>query len=123
LPDDPILSRTCDGCVIEPETITNMMKLMHAKDSLGLAAPQVGINARVFVAEWGEVFIGPRIRSRGPEYKTREGCLSFPGEQGIKRRSLWITLCNDRYYEGLQAVVIQHELDHLNGKTIRCQDS
>lgn len=121
--DDPILSRSCDGCVIEPETIINMMKLMHSKDSLGLAAPQVGINARVFVVEWGEVFINPRIMSRGPECQTREGCLSFPGEQGIMRRSSWITLYDGRHYKGLQAVIIQHELDHLNGRTIRCQDS
>lgn len=122
-PDHPILTEGCNGSVIDPDTIINMVKLMRAKDSLGLAAPQVGINARVFVTEWGEVFISPRILCRGPECISHEGCLSFPGEIGVMRRSSYIILQDGRRYEGLQAIVIQHELDHLNGRTIRCQDS
>ena len=52
---------------------------MRQHGGLGLAAPQVGINARLFVAHWGEVFVNPLIVESVGSYLAVEGCLSLPG--------------------------------------------
>lgn len=94
-----------------------MVRLMQRHDGIGLAAPQVGISARVFVTAWGEIFINPDIVSVSETmYASREGCLSIPGKQYIVMRHKWVKLRNDkRKHDGIKGAVIQHECDHLNG--------
>ena len=61
-PDDPILRTRCrPDFVIRGGLIGQMFDLLRQYGGLGLAAPQVGIDARFFVTAWGEVFVDPRI--------------------------------------------------------------
>lgn len=106
--------------------IDEMISTMREANGLGLAAPQVGVSKRVFVAEVEErvhVFLDPQILTRDGEAVASEGCLSIPGVladvprayrivvKGKNRRGRGITL----EAEGLLARVIQHEVDHLDG--------
>jgi peptide deformylase len=118
-PDDPILHTICpETFVIQVETVQQMFDLLAANQGLGLAAPQVGINARLFVTAWGEVFVNPQIVHGEGTIRCHEGCLSLPGVDCFKRRAARITLADGRTYERLKAIVIQHETDHLNGVLI-----
>ncbi len=124
VPDyDPILLRPCrSDFVFDLLLIDQMFNLMLEKKGLGLAAPQVGIDARLFVSRWGEVFVNPVIVVREIPCTTYEGCLSLPGiERGVARFNK-IVLADGRTYTEGRAIVIQHELDHLNGVLITSYD-
>lgn len=105
--------------------------LRHAK-GLGLAAPQVGINLRLFIIDLTQVdfdaeplvFINPEITDRQGSEIGEEGCLSFPGLYFDVERADQIVveftdLEDDRKRmetSGLLARAVQHEFDHLNGR-------
>jgi peptide deformylase len=122
----------------------NMFETMFEARGVGLAAPQVGIPKRMFVvAEYREtedeegkeadlksqvkqlyVFVNPVITYRSGSQEGTEGCLSLPGlyADGVLRdMQLKVEYQNEKgekkelEAEGYLAVVIQHELDHLNG--------
>ncbi|MFA9479706.1 peptide deformylase [Phycisphaerales bacterium AB-hyl4] len=112
---------------------TKMIELMHEARGVGLAAPQVGLSWRMFVAnvtgEPGEdqVFINPVLREPGRASEPHdEGCLSIPNVTAEVTRPTSITI--DAINEqgepftltaaGLPARVWQHETDHLNGVLI-----
>jgi peptide deformylase len=112
--------------------VADMYETMYAAPGVGLAAPQIGIARRVAVIdstahEGGRIFelVNPVIVERGPlvDYP-QEGCLSIPGEwHGTKRHSTvtveYFTMEGEpRRFEadGFNAIVIQHEVDHLLGK-------
>ena len=107
--------------------LPEMIKTMHLENGVGLAAPQIGLSLRLAVAEVdGEVFylINPEITSLSQEKIIfEEGCLSLPGEFFPILRSEEVTV---RYQNekglpkklratGLLAIVMQHEVDHLEG--------
>lgn len=109
--------------------IESMIKTMHSAKGVGLAAPQVGINQRIFVADVGEgpmVFVNPRIIKKQGSAELEEGCLSIPGVTVNVRRPEKILIqyldehnnVVERNFENLMARVILHENDHLNGKMI-----
>lgn len=104
--------------VLTIEDILEMVQLLRETKAAGLAAPQVGIDARFFVTAWGEFFVNPEIVDADNAVYSVEGCLSLPEVTCCKRRWKTIRLADGRKYEGFQAVVIQHELDHLNGVLI-----
>jgi peptide deformylase len=106
--------------------IEAMIEAMRLANGVGLAAPQVGVSKRLFVAEVEErvhVVVDPQIVKMEGEELATEGCLSIPGWvadvpraqrvvlKGKNRRGRGISLDAD----GLLARVIQHEVDHLNG--------
>jgi len=102
----------------------DLLFTMQAKEGLGLAAPQVGIQSRIIAVAFAPfILINPVITFRGGEQVCREGCLSFPGQfYDIKRAERvsvhFQTMSGDRQViaeNGLNAVVLQHEIDHLNG--------
>lgn len=110
--------------------IDDMFETMYAAPGIGLAAIQVNVHKRVLVADVSEdrsgaiCLINPEIlRSEGQE-EMDEGCLSVPGFYETVRRAERIRVkALDRKGEpveletdGLLAVCIQHEIDHLNGK-------
>jgi peptide deformylase len=121
---------------ITPELKTFIKDLTHTMyitDGVGLAAPQVGVSLRIFVIDttWTQddgkkepiVMINPHILEGGGEILYEEGCLSVPGIYEKVRRYNSITLeyedikgdlCRIEA-EGMQAVVLQHETDHLDG--------
>ncbi len=110
--------------------IDDMKETMYAAPGIGLAATQVNVHERLLVMDISEtrddfrVFINPEIVSQTGRAENEEGCLSVPGvydkitrAEHVKVRAL------DRdgqpfelEAEGLRAVCIQHEMDHLLGK-------
>jgi len=110
--------------------IDDMFETMYAAPGIGLAATQVDYHHQVFVLDVSEnkdqplVFINPEIiELRGVE-EMEEGCLSFPGVYAKVERADSITVkALDRKgkafemdADGLLAVCIQHELDHIQGR-------
>lgn len=111
--------------------VDDMAETMYDQKGCGLAATQIGVNHRVFVVDCaGEdepsdfrVFINPEIVTTTGNQTWNEGCLSFPGvSEDIKRAEQVKVRALDREgktfeldADGLLAVAIQHELDHLNG--------
>ena len=110
--------------------IKEMIPAMYAFDGTGLAANQVGIDARIFVADIGEgpfAVINPEIlQASAKQTVLEEGCLSFPGIHiKVKRpeaiRVKYLSVRNETIeadLSGIPSKVFQHEIDHLNGRTI-----
>ncbi|MFZ7092368.1 peptide deformylase [Primorskyibacter sp. 2E233] len=132
---DARLSQTCAPVqdVAEIETlVTDMFETMYTAPGRGLAAPQVGVMARLFVmdAGWKEgdmtplACLNPRITKATDDRVTGgEGCLSMPGVEAQVARHAEITLeytdltgtlCT-MSLTGAAAIIAQHELDHLDG--------
>ena len=118
-PEDPILRKICRAdFTVNMRDIMQMFALLRERNALGLAAPQVGIDARLFVTVWGEIFVTPRVVEIKRPVRSAEGCLSLPGVTALVDRWGWIRLADGRVYEGQQAVVILHEIDHMDGVLI-----
>ncbi|MCC5878487.1 MAG: peptide deformylase [Idiomarina sp.] len=112
------------------EIIDNMFETMYDAKGVGLAATQVDVHKRLFIADCSEhneqplVFINPEIIARDGIHENEEGCLSFPNVYAKVERASEVTVkALDRdgetftmQAEGLLAICIQHELDHLEGK-------
>ncbi|WP_185878026.1 peptide deformylase [Blattabacterium cuenoti] len=119
--------------------INNMFETIHKVKGIGLAAPQIGKNIKLFIIEtpllldnnkknykkYKEVFINAKlIKIFGKEYKFNEGCLSIPGVYStIKRKSnIIVEYCNQygekktKCFTGIKSRIIQHEYDHTQGK-------
>ena len=112
-------------------TIDDMFETMYEAKGIGLAATQVDVHQRLIVIDVSEernqplVLINPEITWASPERsKGDEGCLSVPGiYDGVERATVVKVKALDRHgqeqtleAEGLLAVCIQHEMDHLMGK-------
>lgn len=129
---EPVAEITDDIRVL----VRDMLETMYDADGVGLAAPQVGVLQRVVVIDIygseadrpsGEeplVLINPVFEKAEGELSWEEGCLSVPGETGVVTRNADVRV---RYQdldgneqvleaEGLKAVALQHECDHLEGK-------
>ena len=108
----------------------DMLETMYAAPGIGLAATQVGVDQRVIVVDVSEmtneprVLINPEILSCSGTESMQEGCLSLPGVfEEVERAERIRVRALDRDgrplefdADGLLAVCIQHEIDHLNGK-------
>ncbi|MFQ5899120.1 MAG: peptide deformylase [Candidatus Methylomirabilia bacterium] len=129
---DPGLRRKAEPVsAITPEIkqlIADMVETMYDQIGIGLAAPQLGISLRVVVVndEQGaspRALINPAITAQGGRAVAEEGCLSIPGIFAPVERAEWVELeaLDDDGHplkfqaRGLQARVIQHEVDHLDG--------
>jgi peptide deformylase len=119
------------------ELVSDMVETMYAAPGIGLAAIQVGVAKRILVIdlqepeeEGGEpvkdphVFINPEIVTHSDEeVPYTEGCLSVPDQfaevdRPDKIRARWLDLdgkLQEQDIDGLLAVCLQHEMDHLNG--------
>ena len=119
--------------IADPEfqkLVDDMFETMYEAPGIGLAASQVDVHQRFMVMDISEehdeprVFINPEITARDGEQVYQEGCLSVPGIFADVTRADRITVSFlDRdakpqtiEAEGLLAVCIQHEMDHLAGK-------
>jgi peptide deformylase len=132
---DPILRTRCHPVVATaPSTralVTDLFDTMYDAGGVGLAAPQIGVSARVFVADCSALVPGsPRLAVINPELVAKgvpswgeEGCLSFPDLYlNVRRpevtRLRYETLDGGKdecQAAGLLARVLLHELDHLDG--------
>ncbi len=123
--------------------VTDMFETMYDADGVGLAAPQIGVHRRVVVVDIrsyereqagsaveipsGEeplVMVNPVFSNKHGALQWEEGCLSVPGEVGMVTRAAQCTVAyqdvqgrrHTLQAEGLKAVALQHECDHLDGK-------
>ncbi|MFH0819696.1 MAG: peptide deformylase [bacterium] len=110
--------------------ISDMAETMYAAEGRGLAAPQVGVNLQIIVVDSGDksqAFVNPEIIKISKKSEImEEGCLSLPGIE-VKVKRSWQIEVKTLNIEGkeikfkaedLLARIIQHEIDHLNGKLI-----
>ncbi len=111
--------------------IDDMIETMYASDGVGLAATQVDVHERIIVMDTSEqhnqplVLINPKITRRSDEMAiNEEGCLSVPQiyDRVERHASVTVQALNrdgeafEMEAEGLSAVCVQHEMDHLLGK-------
>ncbi|MCD4780706.1 MAG: peptide deformylase [Candidatus Omnitrophica bacterium] len=113
----------------EKDIFQKMLHTMHHFKGIGLAAPQVGIARKIIVADIGEgavILVNPQVIKRKGNDELEEGCLSIPQAQVNVLRSYKIMVkgLNEKgesqeiNAKGLLARVLQHEIDHLEGKLI-----
>ena len=137
------LTKKCEPCesIEEGEAIGAQLlkELTDAKNGIGLAANQIGINKRVCVINVKEpiVLINPRIIDKSKEmFAFQEGCLSFPNESIVTSRHKRVMVEADNHSGKLffdysppshkpkdlssafETVCVQHEIDHLDGITM-----
>ena len=112
------------------QLIDDMFETMYEAPGIGLAATQVDVHRRLLVADVSQekdepqVLINPEILERDGSAITEEGCLSVPGYYEEIERAEHIKVRyldrdgneQESEYEGLLAVCVQHEIDHLDGK-------
>ena len=110
--------------------IDDMVQTMYAAKGVGLAATQVNVHLRLLVADVSEeknqplVFINPELVERHEVEVSQEGCLSVPGifEDVSRAQRVRVRALDrdgkpfERDLDGLLAVCVQHEMDHLEGK-------
>jgi len=132
-PDPKLHRRAAKVAAVSDEIrklIKDMAATMYAAPGIGLAATQVDVHLRVIVIDISEardqlqVFINPEIVHASGDADMEEGCLSVPGVYEKVRRARRVTVRAldatgtpfTLEAEGLLAVCIQHEMDHLEGK-------
>lgn len=110
--------------------VQDMAETMYAAPGIGLAATQVDVHQRLLIIDLSEahdqlqVYINPEIIQRAGQQQLEEGCLSVPGIYDFVQRAEQIRVRAqdqdgqwfEQQAEGLLAVCIQHEMDHLHGK-------
>jgi len=135
-PDEILIRRSSDITEIDQaivDFVADMRETMYASNGIGLAAPQVARNIRLMTVDVepdkeGKAFmhlINPVIVEAYGKTIYEEGCLSFPGlaAEVKRKKQLHVQAYDvtgrllDFEADGLLAICIQHELDHLNGVT------
>ena len=117
--------------------INNMFETMHNANGIGLAAPQIGLSINLFLIDLSplssdypnlknvkKVFINPKIiKEDGDYWEYDEGCLSIPEVNDLvsRKKNIEIEYLDQKFnlvkekISGIEARVIQHEYDHING--------
>ncbi len=133
-PDPRLARKSVDVTEVAPklrELAADMIETMYARDGIGLAAPQVGEAIRLIVIdlsgpekrEAAQVFVNPRLTLGGKEIESEEGCLSVPDLRASLRRAETVQLTATDLdgkaiavdADGMFAICLQHECDHLDG--------
>ena len=132
-PDPRLRKVAAPVSAVTPEIqklVRDMAETMYAAPGVGLAATQVDVHKRVIVIDISEarddlrVFVNPEILATEGEIECEEGCLSVPGYYDkVTRAAKVIVRAQDgdgrRFeleVEGMLALCVQHEIDHLEGK-------
>ena len=135
---DPRLRTVAKGVKIFDKSLDNlskdMLETMYAENGIGLAATQVDVHIRLVVIDISDdrdtplIFVNPEVKILDNKslVPCEEGCLSIPGasvevSRPDKIELHWLDLKGKQHKsnpEGLLAVCIQHEIDHLEGKLL-----
>ena len=132
-PDPRLTTVATEVKTFDPELkklVEDMVETMYSAHGIGLAATQVNVHKRLLVLDVSEnqdrprVYINPEIIEQSGEQTHEEGCLSVPGIYANVKRAENITIraqdadekTFEEQLEGLHAVCIQHEMDHLIGR-------
>ena len=137
---DPRLKKVCDAVPDVSDQVrtlaSDMLETMYHAPGIGLAAPQIGVNARMLVMDCAKrdddaskpeplVLINPEIVQSSTDFEEyEEGCLSIPDIYAMVTRPTDVRVSYldengdppERDFEGIWSVCVQHEIDHLNGK-------
>ena len=137
---DPVLRQRAKEIKVGSDIqqlIDDMFETMHGASGIGLAAPQIGKDIRLFVVDgtildeepemhdFKKVFINAHIiEETGTPWEFEEGCLSIPNirEKISRKAKLKIAYYDENWnkheeqYDGMKARIIQHEYDHIEGK-------
>jgi len=134
---NPLLQALCHE--VKPDIpksyLTGVIRELHHvltqhKNGIGLAANQIGILYRIIIIKSNNnfrTFINPDIIATGTVMTVnQEGCLSYPGVfRKIKRfEEIEVSYCDENFqqytewFSELESIIVQHEIDHLNGKCI-----
>ena len=122
------------------QLISDMIETLVTGGGIGLAAPQLGEMVRIIIINTTtkpiensgimEVMVNPVIEKKDGEVDSIEGCLSFKQYEErryiVKRaKEIWVSYFdhngeyhNNRHLKGIEAICVQHEIDHLNGITM-----
>jgi peptide deformylase len=109
--------------------VDDLLETLHASGGIGLSAPQTGVLQRLAVADLSgdasdpQVYVNPEILARSATGFVEESCLSVPGVVASVMRATRVRVrAQDRHgepferdLEGMHAVCLQHEIDHLDG--------
>jgi peptide deformylase len=112
------------------QLVQDMTETMYAENGIGLAATQVNVHQQLLVLDVSDnrnqlrVYINPEILSSSGEQNCEEGCLSVPGVYAEVKRAEQIRVraldvsgqVVEEALDGLHAICLQHEMDHLQGK-------
>ncbi len=137
---DPVLRKKAvdiaKGSIDLKELANDMFETMYSANGIGIAAPQIGKSLRIFVVDgtkleeedgmenFKKVFVNPEILDEtGEKWKFEEGCLSIPEVREDVSRHEEVTIRyfdenweeHEETYDGMQARIIQHEYDHIEG--------
>ncbi|MFO1425467.1 MAG: peptide deformylase [Steroidobacteraceae bacterium] len=132
-PDPRLRTRAATVTVFDAgfqRLVDDMFETMYAAPGIGLAASQVNVHLRLIVIDVSKdnseplVFVNPEILAKQGVEKTEEGCLSVPGIFDEVERAERVRVraldrhgqAFERELDGLLAVCLQHEMDHLEGK-------
>ena len=132
-PDPRLRRRAAPVEVVDDDVrrlIDDMLETMYDAPGIGLSAPQVNVAKRVVTIDVSKernaplCLVNPEVRSADGETETEEGCLSVPGVYEVVRRPERVRVsaldrdghAREIEAEGLLAVCIQHEIDHLDGR-------
>jgi len=134
---DPRLKKLCDPVKAITDDLrrlaADMLETMYDAPGIGLAAPQVGVTKRLIVMDCMKapdaprplILFNPEVTWRSSELSTyEEGCLSIPDQYADVERPNRATVRwmdetgapQEETFDGLWAICVQHEVDHLNGK-------
>jgi len=126
----PLLRKKCRKVEnIDSQTrqiLDDMLMLMRKHRGVGLAANQAGLNLSLIVMEADDKIyklINPKITKKNGKTKFNEGCLSFPGLELYVPRAeeVWLSYTDEEgkdlevKIDGVLAIILQHEIDHING--------
>ncbi|WKZ57251.1 MAG: peptide deformylase [Bdellovibrionota bacterium] len=130
---DPRLKQSCSQVSSFDKHLVrlleSMAETMYASNGIGLAAPQIGVQERITVVDVSPEgtalieLINPVITASHGTTPSEEGCLSIPGFRETIERATHVSVSyQDRtgnqqtlHAEGLMAICLQHEIDHING--------
>jgi len=112
------------------ELVEDMLETMYSARGIGLAATQINVHKRLLVLDISEereqphVYVNPEVLSASGSENCEEGCLSVPGIYASVQRAENVTIkaqdTAGKFFEeqldGMHAVCIQHEIDHLDGR-------
>lgn len=132
---DPLLRQPCKPVDLKDlqsiiALIPEMEKIMNEEGGIALAANQVGISSRFFIMRQPkfnppvDLIVNPEIIEMDELQPFEEGCLSIPGVSAATKRAQrvklrFVNITGDQVemeFLGIEAVAIQHEIDHLDGK-------
>ena len=134
---DPILAEVCSDVTVFDSALESlgkeMLRSLKKFNGVGLAASQVGFPVRLFVVGFGGglIFVNPSLEVLDwSEVSVQEGCLSVPGERRkiSRAKRVRVTAQNTSGQsvsleaEGLDAIILQHEYDHLDGVLLTDRD-